>query len=216
MDSHSVKYKPDGSNLSLLVLFIYEERQIKHLWSNQTGTCLFCCVPCSAHLDAKRAGDLSTLFDVGGIVGQWLFIFIFPAVVSLFPAWTLKQIGESIPSGMTVFVYVLLLRIGGILAGLISDKLGKRATTCAVMLLLAAPTVSCHVLWYFVFCCSIFLQLLILKINFVSSSSAEQHALDCLFSVKDIMLPFSLMLIFWSTALWLLNDQPVWSGTNCW
>uniref|UniRef100_A0A3Q2D8D6 Solute carrier family 37 member 1 n=1 Tax=Cyprinodon variegatus TaxID=28743 RepID=A0A3Q2D8D6_CYPVA len=51
----------------------------------------------AAHLDAKRAGDLSTLFDVGGIVG-------------------------------------------GILAGLISDKLGKRATTCAVMLLLAAPT----------------------------------------------------------------------------
>uniref|UniRef100_A0A8C2IHM8 Solute carrier family 37 member 1 n=1 Tax=Cyprinus carpio TaxID=7962 RepID=A0A8C2IHM8_CYPCA len=49
------------------------------------------------HLDAKKAGDLSTLFDVGGIVG-------------------------------------------GILAGVISDKMGKRATTCAVMLLLAAPT----------------------------------------------------------------------------
>uniref|UniRef100_A0A671MF95 Glycerol-3-phosphate transporter-like n=1 Tax=Sinocyclocheilus anshuiensis TaxID=1608454 RepID=A0A671MF95_9TELE len=54
----------------------------------------------TAHLDAKKAGDLSTLFDVGGIVG-------------------------------------------GILAGVLSDKLGKRATTCAVMLLLAAPTV-CH------------------------------------------------------------------------
>ncbi|KAF7709761.1 hypothetical protein HF521_016611 [Silurus meridionalis] len=51
----------------------------------------------AAHLDAKKAGDLSTLFDVGGIVG-------------------------------------------GILAGVVSDKLGKRATTCAVMLLLAAPT----------------------------------------------------------------------------
>ncbi|KAL6101075.1 slc37a1 [Pungitius sinensis] len=51
----------------------------------------------TAHLDAKKAGDLSTLFDVGGIVG-------------------------------------------GILAGVISDKLGMRATTCAVMLLLAAPT----------------------------------------------------------------------------
>uniref|UniRef100_A0A667ZBJ9 Solute carrier family 37 member 1 n=1 Tax=Myripristis murdjan TaxID=586833 RepID=A0A667ZBJ9_9TELE len=57
----------------------------------------------AAHLDAKKAGDLSTLFDVGGIVG-------------------------------------------GILAGVISDKLGKRATTCAVMLLLAAPTVSCMLL----------------------------------------------------------------------
>uniref|UniRef100_A0A4W4FIC2 Major facilitator superfamily (MFS) profile domain-containing protein n=1 Tax=Electrophorus electricus TaxID=8005 RepID=A0A4W4FIC2_ELEEL len=51
----------------------------------------------AAHLDAKKAGDLSTLFDVGGI-------------------------------------------IGGILAGVVSDKLGKRATTCAIMLLLAAPT----------------------------------------------------------------------------
>uniref|UniRef100_A0A8C2IJ41 Solute carrier family 37 member 1 n=1 Tax=Cyprinus carpio TaxID=7962 RepID=A0A8C2IJ41_CYPCA len=51
----------------------------------------------TTHLDAKKAGDLSTLFDVGGIVG-------------------------------------------GILAGVISDKMGKRATTCAVMLLLAAPT----------------------------------------------------------------------------
>uniref|UniRef100_A0AAX7U6B9 Major facilitator superfamily (MFS) profile domain-containing protein n=1 Tax=Astatotilapia calliptera TaxID=8154 RepID=A0AAX7U6B9_ASTCA len=51
----------------------------------------------AAHLDAKKAGDLSTLFDVGGIVG-------------------------------------------GVLAGVISDKLGKRATTCAVMLLVAAPT----------------------------------------------------------------------------
>ncbi|XP_061856737.1 glucose-6-phosphate exchanger SLC37A1 isoform X1 [Colius striatus] len=49
------------------------------------------------HLDAKRAGDLSTLFDVGGI-------------------------------------------FGGILAGLVSDRLEKRASTCGMMLLLAAPT----------------------------------------------------------------------------
>ncbi|XP_038657232.1 glucose-6-phosphate exchanger SLC37A1-like [Scyliorhinus canicula] len=51
------------------------------------------------HFDAKKAGDLSTLFDVGGI-------------------------------------------IGGILAGVISDYTKKRATTCGVMLLLAAPTIS--------------------------------------------------------------------------
>ncbi|XP_042315511.1 glucose-6-phosphate exchanger SLC37A1 isoform X2 [Sceloporus undulatus] len=49
------------------------------------------------HLDAKKAGDLSTLFDVGGI-------------------------------------------FGGILAGVISDRLRKRATTCGMMLLIAAPT----------------------------------------------------------------------------
>uniref|UniRef100_A0A8C8SJN4 Solute carrier family 37 member 1 n=1 Tax=Pelusios castaneus TaxID=367368 RepID=A0A8C8SJN4_9SAUR len=48
------------------------------------------------HLDAKKAGDLSTLFDVGGI-------------------------------------------FGGILAGLVSDRLEKRASTCGVMLSLAAP-----------------------------------------------------------------------------
>ncbi|XP_053161818.1 glucose-6-phosphate exchanger SLC37A1 [Hemicordylus capensis] len=49
------------------------------------------------HLDAKKAGDLSTLFDVGGI-------------------------------------------FGGILAGMISDRLKKRASTCGMMLLIAAPT----------------------------------------------------------------------------
>ncbi|KAI3373924.1 hypothetical protein L3Q82_022493, partial [Scortum barcoo] len=49
-----------------------------------------------AHFDAKEAGDMSTLFDVGGIVG-------------------------------------------GIMAGLVSDYTGGRATTCCVMLLVAAP-----------------------------------------------------------------------------
>lgn len=49
------------------------------------------------HLDAQRAGELSTLFDVGGI-------------------------------------------FGGVLAGAISDRLEKRASTCGLMLLLAAPT----------------------------------------------------------------------------
>ncbi|XP_073524925.1 glucose-6-phosphate exchanger SLC37A1 [Phyllobates terribilis] len=49
------------------------------------------------HMDARHAGDLSTLFDVGGI-------------------------------------------IGGILAGVVSDKSHKRATTCGLMLLCAAPT----------------------------------------------------------------------------
>uniref|UniRef100_A0A673FZE9 Glucose-6-phosphate exchanger SLC37A2 n=1 Tax=Sinocyclocheilus rhinocerous TaxID=307959 RepID=A0A673FZE9_9TELE len=52
-----------------------------------------------AHFDPKEAGDLSTLFDVGGIVG-------------------------------------------GILAGLISDYSGGRATTCCAMLIIAAPMVT--------------------------------------------------------------------------
>ncbi|XP_075822475.1 glucose-6-phosphate exchanger SLC37A2 isoform X1 [Microtus pennsylvanicus] len=49
-----------------------------------------------AHFSAKEAGDLSTLFDAGGI-------------------------------------------IGGITAGLISDYTNGRATTCCIMLILAAP-----------------------------------------------------------------------------
>ncbi|XP_008575559.1 PREDICTED: sugar phosphate exchanger 2 [Galeopterus variegatus] len=49
-----------------------------------------------AHFTSKEAGDLSTLFDVGGI-------------------------------------------IGGITAGLISDYTNGRATTCCIMLILAAP-----------------------------------------------------------------------------
>uniref|UniRef100_A0A4W5PMU7 Glucose-6-phosphate exchanger SLC37A2 n=1 Tax=Hucho hucho TaxID=62062 RepID=A0A4W5PMU7_9TELE len=49
-----------------------------------------------AHFDPKEAGDMSTLFDVGGIVG-------------------------------------------GIVAGLVSDQTGGRASTCCVMLILAAP-----------------------------------------------------------------------------
>lgn len=36
-----------------------------------------------------------------------------------------------------------LCTAGGILAGVISDRLEKRASTCGLMLLLAAPTVSC-------------------------------------------------------------------------
>ncbi|KGL89792.1 Sugar phosphate exchanger 2, partial [Charadrius vociferus] len=50
----------------------------------------------NVHFSAKEAGDLSTLFDVGGI-------------------------------------------LGGIFAGLISDYTGGRATTCCVMLVVAAP-----------------------------------------------------------------------------
>ncbi|MGH0191289.1 UNVERIFIED_CONTAM: hypothetical protein FKN15_062596 [Acipenser sinensis] len=49
-----------------------------------------------AHFDAKAAGDLSTLFDLGGI-------------------------------------------FGGILAGVVSDYTGGRATSCCVMLIAAAP-----------------------------------------------------------------------------
>lgn len=39
------------------------------------------------------------------------------------------------------FPHTLCVLSGGILAGLISDRLEKRASTCGMMLLLAAPTV---------------------------------------------------------------------------
>uniref|UniRef100_A0A7N6FHD3 Glucose-6-phosphate exchanger SLC37A2 n=1 Tax=Anabas testudineus TaxID=64144 RepID=A0A7N6FHD3_ANATE len=54
-----------------------------------------------AHFDAKQAGDMSTLFDAGGIVG-------------------------------------------GIMAGLVSDYTGGRATTCFIMLVAAAPMLFFH------------------------------------------------------------------------
>ena len=61
------------------------------------------CFLFSAHFksDAEKSADISTLFDVGGIVG-------------------------------------------GILAGVISDYYGGRATTCAVMLIIAAPVVTLY------------------------------------------------------------------------
>lgn len=43
---------------------------------------------------------------------------------------------------MSVVLSSVCMSSGGVLAGVVSDKLGMRATTCAVMLLLAAPTVS--------------------------------------------------------------------------
>ncbi|CAG2187413.1 SLC37A1_2 [Mytilus edulis] len=58
----------------------------------------------TAHYDAEKSADVSTLFDVGGIVG-------------------------------------------GIAAGLISDNFGGRATTCAVMLILAAPVMYIYNLY---------------------------------------------------------------------
>lgn len=39
-------------------------------------------------------------------------------------------------------LHLSLFYTGGILAGVISDRLKKRATTCGMMLLIAGPTVS--------------------------------------------------------------------------
>lgn len=49
--------------------------------------------------------------------------------------------------------------LGGILAGVISDYSGGRATTCCAMLIIAAPMVSQTVLFFFFFfLCSDFEQ----------------------------------------------------------
>ncbi|NWJ07114.1 G6PT3 protein, partial [Crypturellus undulatus] len=77
-----------------------------------------------ARFGAKEAGDLSTLFDAGGIVGGWR------AGRSGGSGWVRFSRGECGAHGASA---------GGILAGLVSDYAGGRATTCCVMLLLAAP-----------------------------------------------------------------------------
>ena len=33
-----------------------------------------CFISILAHFDAKEAGDMSTLFDVGGILGRWSMV----------------------------------------------------------------------------------------------------------------------------------------------
>lgn len=54
------------------LLSVTVQRQIDWtLWSCQVKPDFFFFVCVSAHLDAKKAGDLSTLFDVGGIVGRF-------------------------------------------------------------------------------------------------------------------------------------------------
>lgn len=50
--------------------------------------------------------------------------------------------------GGTIRVFSVL---GGILAGVISDYSGGRATTCCAMLIIAAPMVSQTVLFFFLF-----------------------------------------------------------------
>ncbi|ELK09788.1 Sugar phosphate exchanger 2 [Pteropus alecto] len=102
-----------------------------------------------AHFNAQEAGDLSTLFDVGGIIGTRRAS-VEDALLSL-DAQAQASGGQSdgaklgVPCGWGAVVVPgaavgeLVCVPGGILAGLISDYTNGRATTCCVMLILAAP-----------------------------------------------------------------------------
>lgn len=67
--------------------------------------------------------------------------------------------------------------VGGILAGLVSDYTGGRATTCCIMLLFAAPMVSCAPRYFMTKC-----SLLILKLNISSFLSGS----DMLITVTSL------------------------------
>lgn len=154
----------------------------------------------TAHFSAKEAGDLSTLFDVGGIIGEvlpcsasrlhspfvwwwcrkkvpwevtqagsikekrWPLCLVFLSAMDpgrasegdallVLDALAQTSAGRSdgatlgVPCGWEAVVMPgaamgeLVCVTGGILAGLISDYTNGRATTCCVMLILAAPMV---------------------------------------------------------------------------
>lgn len=58
-------------------------REKKYQLVNTDTHAVFICFPLTAHFDAREAGDLSTLFDVGGIVGKYNISKYFLALVCL-------------------------------------------------------------------------------------------------------------------------------------
>uniref|UniRef100_A0A8C1Y6R1 Solute carrier family 37 member 1 n=1 Tax=Cyprinus carpio TaxID=7962 RepID=A0A8C1Y6R1_CYPCA len=104
------------------------------------------CVPVQQVVVVKSEAEPSAISFMGALripgVVEFSLCLLFAKLVSytfLFwlPLYITKQKIKSRPLSISMFVCVC---VGGILAGVLSDKMGKRATTCAVMLLLAAPT----------------------------------------------------------------------------
>ena len=74
---------------------------------------------------------MKTLFILGNSVTFWLL----GESLTVVRCWLLGDL-----------TYSFFCSAGGIFAGVVSDASGKRASTCGVMLVLAAPMVSTHVL----------------------------------------------------------------------
>uniref|UniRef100_A0A671SK50 Solute carrier family 37 member 1 n=1 Tax=Sinocyclocheilus anshuiensis TaxID=1608454 RepID=A0A671SK50_9TELE len=89
----------------------------------------------SSHSEAEPSAiSFMGALRIPGVVEFSLCLLFAKLVSYTFLFWLPLYITKA---GNSISVFVC---VGGILAGVISDKLGKRATTCAVMLLLAAPT----------------------------------------------------------------------------
>ncbi|RXN20969.1 glycerol-3-phosphate transporter-like protein [Labeo rohita] len=86
------------------------------------------CVPVQQVVVVKSEAEPSAISFMGALR--------IPGVVE----FSLCLLFAKLVSYTFLFWLPLYITKAGILAGVISDKMGKRATTCAVMLLLAAPT----------------------------------------------------------------------------
>lgn len=132
--------------------FYYQQAgvRLKAVLRRITGVCVCICVSvCVSQLTSMpRKLEISPLCLMWE--ESWVGAFVHTLVLScsylLFCVCVCLCVSlfftHSLQSVFTFVHSVCVCCTGGILAGVISDKLGKRATTCAIMLLLAAPTVS--------------------------------------------------------------------------
>lgn len=93
--------------------------------------------PGHPHLPTRpvhRGGFPLTVNGDRDVEKEMILLFLLPCI-SAFSRWALA-LGTQAPRASPLCI------AGGILAGVISDRLEKRASTCGLMLLLAAPTVS--------------------------------------------------------------------------
>lgn len=97
---------------------------------------------------SKTVGLIRILLSANYVVSLMFYAAVYKQTLKVLSyclnmAWVSLSITDvfCVKHVQSVFLTHLSLLSGGILAGLISDKLEKRASTCGMMLLLAAPTV---------------------------------------------------------------------------
>lgn len=128
--------------------FYYQQAgvRLKAVLRRITGVCVCICVSvCVSQLTSMpRKLEISPLCLMWE--ESWVGAFVHTLVLSCsYLLFCVCHFSSHILCSLYLLTFVHSVCVcctGGILAGVISDKLGKRATTCAIMLLLAAPTVS--------------------------------------------------------------------------